>query len=67
MEDGTLKVKNDKGEYADSVVVTFYNTKETKEEVPVPATDLSSNLLIIGGIALLIGGIACAKKTIKEC
>lgn len=67
LEDGTLKVKNDKGEYADSVIVTFYNTKETEEEVPVPATDLSSNLLIMGGITLLIGGIACAKKTIKEC
>ena len=67
MEDGTLRVKNDKGEYADSVIVTFYNTKETEEEVPVPATDLSSNMLIMGGITLLIGGIACAKKTIKEC
>ena len=41
--------------------------KETEEEVPVPATDLSSNMLIMGGITLLIGGIACAKKTIKEC
>jgi hypothetical protein len=67
MEDGTLKVKNEKGEYADSVIVTFYNTKEEEEEVPVPPTDLSSSMLIMGGIALLIGGIACAKKSIKEC
>lgn len=67
MEDGTLKVMNNKGEYADSVIITFYNTKEKEEVVPVPPTDMNSTLLIVGGIALLIGGIACAKKTIKEC
>lgn len=67
MEDGTLKVKNEKGEYADSAIITFYNKKEKEEIVPVPATDMNSTLLMIGGIALLIGGIASAKKAIKEC
>lgn len=67
LQDGTLKVKNNKGEYVDSVIVTYYNTPESKIDVPVPATDKNSTLLIIGGIALLIGGIACASKTIKEC
>jgi len=67
LSDGTLKVKNSNGEYVDSAIITFYNTKETTEEVPVPKTDKNSFMLIIGGIALLIGGIACAKKTIKEC
>lgn len=67
MEDGTLKVKNNKGEYADSVIVTFYNVKEEEKEVPVPATDLDSTMLIIGGITLLIGGIAYARKVSQEC
>lgn len=67
MEDGTLKVKNNKGEYADSAIITFYNKKEVKETIVVPATDLSSTLLIVGGIALLIGGAYFVKKTIKEC
>ena len=67
LSDGTLRIMNDKGEYADSAIITFYNTPETKIEVNVPATGKNATLLIIGGIALLIGGIACAKKTIKEC
>ncbi len=67
LSDGTLKVMNDKGEYTDSAIINYYNTPEQKEEHEVPATSQSSTLLIIGGIALLIGGIACAKKTIKEC
>ena len=67
MEDGTLKVKNNKGEYADSVIVTFYNVKESEKEVEVPATDLDSTMLIIGGITLLIGGIAYARKISQEC
>lgn len=67
LSDGTLRVMNSKGEYVDSAIITFYNTPEEKMEVIVPATGKSATLLIIGGIALLIGGIACAKKTIKEC
>lgn len=77
LSDGTLKVMNKNGEYVDSAIITFYNTPTPEDppvdppkeeiEVPVPATDQSATLLIIGGIALLIGGIACAKKTIKEC
>lgn len=67
LNDGTLRVMNNKGEYADSAIITYYNTPEKEEEVPVPATDKNSTLLIVGGIALLIGGIACVKKTIKEC
>ncbi len=67
LSDGTLRVMNKNGEYVDSAIITFYNTPEDTTDVVVPATDKSSTLLIIGGIALLIGGIACAKKTIKEC
>lgn len=67
LSDGTLKVMNNEGEYVDSVMVTFYNTPTKKEEVPVPKTDKNATLLIIGGIALLISGIVCVKKTIKEC
>jgi hypothetical protein len=66
-EDGTLKVKNNKGEYADSAIVVYYNTPESKIDVAVPATGASSTLFILSGVALLIGGIACVKKTIKEC
>ncbi len=65
--DGTLKVKNKEGKYVDSAMITFYNSKSTKETVEVPATDKSATLMMIGGLALLIGGIACARKTIKEC
>lgn len=67
LSDGTLKVMNKNGEYVDSAMITFYNTPEEKMDVVVPATGKSATLLIIGGVALLIGGIACAKKTIKEC
>ena len=41
--------------------------KEEEKEVPVPATDLDSTMLIIGGITLLIGGIAYARKVSQEC
>lgn len=67
LEDGTLRVMNKEGVYTDSAYITFYNTKESQETVHVPATGKNATLMIIGGIALLIGGIACAKKTIKEC
>ena len=78
LEDGTLKVMNNKGEYADSALITYYNTPEgtpTTPEKPntpnrvvnVPSTGASANLIMFGGIALLIGGIAYAKKSIKEC
>lgn len=66
-EDGTLQVRDNKGVYSDTAMITFYNTKEKKQEVPVPSTDKNSTLLVVSGIALLIGGLACAKKTIKEC
>lgn len=65
LEDGTLKIKNNNGEYIESNLITFYNTKG--EEVFVPATGKSSTLLIIGGLMLIIGGTFCVKKTIKEC
>lgn len=67
LNNGTLRVMNDKGEYVDSVIVTFYNTPETVQEVPVPATGKNATIALVSGIALLIGGIACVKKTIKEC
>lgn len=67
LEDGTLRIKNKEGNYTDSAYITFYNTKESQDIVHVPATGKNATLMIIGGIALLIGGIACAKRTIKEC
>lgn len=66
-ENGAIKVKNEKGEYADVDAITFYNSKNDSIDVPVPATDHSNILFVIGGIALIIGGIACVKKTSKEC
>ena len=51
----------------DVAYLTFYNTRESEETVHVPATGKNATLIVIGGIALLIGGIACAKRTIKEC
>lgn len=64
LDDGTLRIKNDKGEYSDTAIITFYNKKVP--EVPVPPTSKTSTLLIIGGIALLIVGAGYARKTIKE-
>ncbi len=66
-EDGTLQIRDNNGKYSNTAMITFYNTKEDKQEVPVPSTDKNSTLLVVSGIALLIGGLACAKKTIKEC
>lgn len=79
MDDGTLKVKNNKGEYLDSAMVVFYNkqiggstvttkgSNKTAQVVKVPATKANSYIAVIGGIALLIGGAYFAKKTIKGC
>lgn len=67
MEDGTLQVKNEAGEYSDSAIITFYNTKKEEEEVEVPATGLSSSAMVFAGIVLLTGGAYYVKKTIKEC
>ena len=66
LKDGTLQVKNSKGEYVDSTVVTFYNKKKEEQEVPVDKTDLDSTVYIMGGLALLASGIYFANKTIKE-
>ena len=65
LENGNLRIKNNNGEFIESNLVTFYNTKG--KEVIVPATGKSSTLLIIGGLMLIIGGTYCVKKTIKEC
>ena len=67
MEDGTLQVKNEAGEYSDSAIITFYNTKKEEEVVEVPATGLSSSAMVFAGIVLLTGGAYYVKKTIKEC
>ncbi len=66
LNDGTLQVKNNKGVYADSTDVTFYNEKKKEEPVPVPKTDLDSTVYIMGGLALLASGVYFANKTIKE-
>ena len=66
LDDGTLQVKNSKGEYVDSTVVTFYNEKKKEEPVPVPKTDLDSTIYVMSGIVLLAGGVYFANKTIKE-
>ncbi len=65
LDNGTLKIKDKNGDFIESNLVTFYNSKG--EEVPVPATAASSTLLIIGGLVLIIGGAYCVRKTIKEC
>ncbi len=65
--DGTLKVKNNKGEYVESAVITFYNTPESHNDVVVPNTGANNFLVMIVGAALILGGIAYARKTIKEC
>jgi uncharacterized surface anchored protein len=64
LEDGTLRVKNNNGEYSDTAIITFYNSPD---EVEVPPTAKTATLMLIGGIALLITGIGYARKTIKEC
>ena len=69
LEDGTVQVLNGNGKYEDVVYVSFFNKKKPEEkiEVPVPATGKNATLLLISGLALLIGGAICVKKTIKEC
>ena len=69
LDDGTVQVLNGNGKYEDVVYVSFYNKKkpEERKEVPVPATGKNATLLLISGLALLIGGAICVKKTIKEC
>lgn len=65
--DGTLQVKNNKGNYEDCAMVVFYNTPINKSDVVVPSTGASATLMIVSGIALAIGGFYCVKKSIKEC
>jgi LPXTG-motif cell wall-anchored protein len=65
--DGILKVKNNKGEYVESAVITFYNTPKDNVEVVVPNTGANNYGILIAGVALILGGIAYARKTIKEC
>jgi hypothetical protein len=65
--DGILKVKNNKGEYVESAVITFYNTPKDNVEVVVPNTRANNYGILIAGVALILGGIAYARKTIKEC
>ena len=69
LDDGTVQVLNGNGKYEDVVYVSFYNKKkpEERKEVEVPATGKNATLLLISGLALLIGGAICVKKTIKEC
>ena len=69
LDDGTVQVLNGNGKYEDVVYVTFYNKKkpEERKEVEVPATGKNATLLLISGLALLIGGAFYAKKSIKEC
>jgi len=69
LEDGTVQVLNGNGKYEDVVYVSFYNKKkpEERKEVEVPATGKNATLLLISGLALLIGGAIYAKKSIKEC
>ena len=67
LEDGTVQVLNGNGKYEDVVYVSFYNKKKPTEEVEVPSTGKNSTLLLIGGLALLIGGAIYVKKSIKEC
>ena len=66
-EDGTLQVKNNKGNYTDTAMIVFYNTKKKSNDVIVPSTGLSSTLMIVSGLALTAGGLYFVKKTIKEC
>ena len=63
--DGSVQVQNSDGSYSDVTYVTFYNKKKTIVEVP--STGKNATLIILGGLALLIGGAFYAKKSIKEC
>lgn len=65
--EGTIKVKNNNGEFVESAVITFYNQPEDDIEIVVPSTGSNNYLMIIAGAALILGGIAYARKTIKEC
>ena len=67
LDDGTVQVLNGNGKYEDVVYVSFYNTKKPTEEVEVPSTGKNATLLLISGLALLIGGAIYVKKSIKEC
>lgn len=78
-EDGTLQVKDNKGDYQDSVMVVFYNTpknapstttittKGTTEKVVVPSTGSNGTIVMMIGAALLIAGVVYVYKTTKEC
>ncbi len=64
LDNGTVQVLEG-NDYVDVAFVTFYNTKIP--EVVVPPTGKNATLIIISGLALLIGGAYFAKKSIKEC
>ena len=58
---------NKNGEYVESAVITFYNQPKDDVEIIVPSTGANNYLIFIAGAALILGGIAYARKTIKEC
>ena len=67
LENGSLQVKNSNGVFEDSVMVEFYNTPETDDDVPVPSTGKSTLFITLAGVTLLISGVAYVIKTTKEC